>query len=162
MIKSKNYVLNALSFCLCSSMEYKHQHEVIASLNTRNTLIHSKFRYSIAKDIANYLISQFPDQIKNINIYGSTMDYNADIYSDIDLLIKTSHLDQRIVKTLKRINILLSYNYYKLISKNWRQESRLLDIHIINDDPAKQKCPSRDCLEYILVNNSIPLGLMKK
>lgn len=157
MMECEQYINNAIEYCLTSIKEYKTREDIIACLKTQNSLIHSKFRFSIAKDIASFLLTRYSSQIKDLKLYGSTAEYMAGIYSDIDLIIHVSNVNDELLKSLKLLNGFLAENYYLLIGASLDEYSYFIDIHIINDDPLEPRHPSRAYLEHIMFNEAVPL-----
>ena len=148
----KKYLKNAIDYCLATT-RYSTEQEVIEELKRKNSLIHSKLRYSIAKDIAVYLQKRFKNTLKNVALYGSTEKYNASMYSDIDLLLVVNCFDPKLEKTLKKLNKKISRDYYLLIGIDGSKESNILDFHIINEEPNIMDFSS-SYLKYILKNES--------
>lgn len=157
MIEHQKIIAKAIGYCLMSSKDYTTHEEIIACLKTQNSIVHSMFRYSIARDVANYLLSSYGCQIKELKLYGSTAEYTAGIYSDIDILIQVNRLSNDLAEALKQIDKFLCKEYYSLLSEDVDEWSYFIDTHIINDDPNEPKHPSRAYLEHILFNESVEL-----
>ncbi|MCX7708276.1 MAG: hypothetical protein N2484_00335 [Clostridia bacterium] len=150
-------IFNAIEFCLSTSKECSSFEDIVTCLRSQNTLIHSKFRYALAKDIARFFSVHFGDCVKGMNLYGSTLEYTAGMYSDIDLILHVSFLDAEILRTIKELNRFLTDSYYRLLGQISDELSYFIDVHIINDDPSEQIPPSKSYLQYILQNDSVAL-----
>jgi predicted nucleotidyltransferase len=157
MSEYPDFLQKAIHFCINSSKEYTNYEAIVACLKTQDSMIHSRFRYSIARDFALFLYNIFGDIIINFKLYGSTMEYNAGIYSDIDLIIQVKSANEKLFDTIKSINQHLSEKYYQMIEEAPSEWSYLLDTHIINNDPNEQVHPSKAYLEYIISNDSVEI-----
>ena len=151
----RNIVSEALTDCLSLSKTYNTAQDVIEDLKTQNSFVHSKFRSSIAKGIAKYMLRRFGQTIRNIRLYGSVMEFRAGKYSDIDMIVRVEKLDDELVDNLKSIDRLLSKEYFRLIGEDCGNYFYFIDIKIIDDDPGKQVHPARAYLEYIMANDSV-------
>lgn len=154
MFDYKKCITNAINFCISSSKDCSSTDDVIGLLKSNSSFIHSKFRFSIAKEIAAFLFKEYPDLVEDVKLYGSTMEYTAAKYSDIDILIQTKEPCLEIKSILKEIDSLLCREYYYLICEDGSEWTYLLDIHVM---PLKGRHPSRALLEHILANSSVPL-----
>lgn len=148
---------NAMAYCLSASRQFESIEEISICLQTQDCLVHSRFRQSVARDIASLLSAEFGSQILDIKLYGSTMEYTAGKYSDIDMLIQVTHLSHDLLVTLKELSQYLCSEYYRLIGQEADAYAYLLDIHILNTDPNAAHQPSQAYLTYIYHHNSIPL-----
>ncbi|MCX8128698.1 MAG: nucleotidyltransferase domain-containing protein [Clostridia bacterium] len=158
MINCEAFINNAIEFCLKSLKGYSDTNEIVNCLTTHNSLLHSRFRYSIARDIAKLLFSIYPDHVKAVKLYGSTMEYTAGVFSDIDIVIHVNHFSNEMHDTIKTLNLELSEKYFILIGKAPEEWSYFIDIHVINSDPSQKALSSRAYLEYILHNESIEIS----
>jgi predicted nucleotidyltransferase len=140
-----------------SSKDLSNYQDVISCLKARNTLVHSKFRYSIAKDIARLLTADFKGFVRDIKLYGSTAEYTAGIYSDIDIIIRVKSKSRNMEEMLKLLDTELCKEYFGLLSEDISEYCYLIDPKIINEDPLEPMHPSRSYLEYIFNNDSISL-----
>ena len=157
MFRYCEFIRSALDYCIDCSKDYNEHDEVIACLKTYDNMIHSKFRYSIAKDIARFLYSNYHAQIKSLRLYGSTMEYTAGKFSDIDIIIRVEFSSENLCKSLKDLDKQLCKDYYRLLSEEISEYSYFIDPHIINDDPANKALSSMAYLEYIVNNDSVEL-----
>lgn len=151
----EGYIANAVTFCLATSRDLSSFQDVVEHLKTHDSIIHSKFRYSIARDIAVYLFDTFGDMIRDLRLYGSTMEYTAGIYSDIDMIVCVQKLSDTLRDTLKQLDNRLSAMYYRLIGKDEGEWSYLLDMHILSENPGERSDPSRAYLEHIASCESV-------
>ena len=149
MCQVKNILYDSISECIESLKDCPSKSDFVLQLNEKNTHYHSKLRLFIAKLLSTYLIKKFPNLIKDIRIYGSTMEYNACTYSDIDIIIKTNHLDNLLLVELKKIDKVLSKQYCLLLNIKSSDWCYMLDAHIINENPKASVNPSKAYLEHI-------------
>lgn len=158
MLDAKKAILNAIEYCYASSNKYKTLWEIAENLKTQDSMLHSRFRYSIANDIAKHIMSSYGYVIKDIKLYGSTMEYKAGKYSDIDLIIHVEKMGEEIRDSMKRLDYLLMQEYYLLIAEETDQYGYLIDVHII-DESLYIHDNSKEYLMYILNYDSIPLAV---
>lgn len=158
MLDIKKAILNAVEYCYTSSNKDKTLSEIAENLKTQDSMLHSRFRHSIANDIAKYIMSCYGYAIKDIKLYGSTMEYKAGKYSDIDLIVRVERMGEEIRDSLKRLDYLLMHEYYLLIGEETDQYSYLIDAHII-DESLYAHDNSKEYLMYILNYDSIPLAV---
>jgi len=151
------FISNAIEFCLILSNEKKSETEIIELLKTQDNFTHSKFRYSIARDVTQYIYSNYGDMIKNIRLYGSTMDNTAGKYSDIDMVIQVEKMGYKIYENLKKLDRILVTEYFNLIDEAFDEYMYLMDIHIIDESLRSQQDPSRSYLLQILDYESIAI-----
>ncbi len=147
-------ISNAISSCLRSEKGNRSPFYIIEQLKTQNIMLHSRFRYSIASEVSAYILSNYGNLIKCIKLYGSTMEYNAGKYSDIDMLLHVRMMNDSIIQDIKDLNYRLTCQYYRLIGEVADSYTYLMDIHFINDLEEKSN-PSRAYLEHILCNESV-------
>lgn len=148
----------AIDFCIRETVGFNSADEVINALKSGNLILNSKLRQSIARNVAGYLSEKFAGRLKGARLYGSTAEYNAGVYSDIDLVFLVTELPGNFRQVIEDIDKTLSESYYRLLEKNESEWSYLLDVHVINDDPKEQRHPSRAYLEHIFLNESIEVS----
>jgi predicted nucleotidyltransferase len=157
MIGRHEFISNAIEFCLSLYNGQKTQSEIIELLKTQDNLTHSNFRYSIVRDVTRYIYLNYGNIIKNVRLYGSTMEYNAGKYSDIDMVIQVEKLGYEIYENLKRLDKLLVSDYFNLLEEDFDEYMYLIDIHIIDDNLQSQADPSKSYLLQILQNESVTI-----
>lgn len=155
MVEPNNMIPEAVDFCIRDTMGFSTSDEVIDGLKSGNLILNSKLRRSLAKGVAGYLSVKFGSRIKAVRLYGSTVEYNACVYSDIDIVVLVSELPEDFSQVISDLDKTLSCSYCRLIDKNEDEWSYLLDVHVINEDPYLQKHPSREYLEHIFRNESV-------
>lgn len=153
-----NMIPEAIDFCIRETSGFNTADEVIAALKSGNLLLNSKLRQSIARNVTGYLTEKFGSRIKGARLYGSTAEYNASIYSDIDIVFVLTELPENFRQIIADIDKTLSEFYYRLLDKNESEWSYLLDIHVINDDPYEERHPSQAYLEHIFMNGSVAVS----
>lgn len=158
MVEPKNMIPEAVDFCVRETAGYNNAVEVIDALRSGNLILNSKLRQSIARDVVLYLTEKFGSRIKGARLYGSSAEYNACIYSDIDIVFLLTELPENFRQVITDIDKTLSESYCRLLDKNKSDWSYLLDIHVINDDPCEEKHPSRAYLEHIFINESVAVN----
>lgn len=151
------FIQNALDYCIASSREYNKYDDIITCLRTHDSTLHSKFRHSIAEDIAKLLYIRYGGQIKDLKLYGSTMQYEAGMFSDIDIIIKVKYPSDDLINTLKKLDKMLCKEYYRLICEEMSEYTYFLDPHIIDENPYAEAKMSKPYLEYIFRNDSVEL-----
>jgi predicted nucleotidyltransferase len=151
------FISSAIEFCSAKSNGSRSQKEVIELLKTQDISTHSEFRYSIARDVTQYIFQNYGNVIKDVRLYGSTMEYTAGKYSDIDILIRTERQGFEIYENLKMLDKILVSEYFNLIEEDFDQYMYLLDIHIIDDNLRNQSNPSKAYLLQILQNESVAI-----
>lgn len=149
---------NAIEYCSNSSNGKKTTSDVLEELKTQDNIIHSRFRNSIARDIYKHIVCNYGSLIKEVRLFGSTMEYNAGKYSDIDIIIRVEKAGSEILENIKRLNRILTEEYYYLIQEKIDQYSYLIDPHIIDDGSFNRPDPSKAYLEYIIKNDSIAIS----
>ena len=155
MIDLEKTVINALAFCIEGTSEFRTQADVIAGLNRGNYTVNSRLRRYIARDVAGYLSEKYGSRIKASRLYGSTADYTACTFSDIDMIVLVTDLPADFSKTIAEMDQILSDAYYSLLGKDAGDRSYLLDLHVINEDPDVRIQPSKAYLEHILLYESV-------
>ena len=158
MVELNNMIPEAVDFCIRETAGFNTADEVINALKSGNLLLNSKLRQSIARDVTGYLLEKFGRRIKGARLYGSTAEYNACVYSDIDIVFLLTELPENFRQVIADIDKILSESYYRLLDKNESEWSYLLDVHVINDDPYEQRHPSRAYLEHIFMNESVAVS----
>ena len=149
MCRVENILYDSVSKCIESLKDCSSKSYFVLQLNAQNTQYHSKLRLFIVKLLSTHLLKKFPNLIKDIRIYGSTMEYNACTYSDIDIIIKTNRLNSLLLVELKKIDKSLSEQYCLLLNIKASDWCYMLDAHIINDSPKSPVNPSNAYLEHI-------------
>lgn len=157
MVGTHEFITNAIQFCIADSTGCKTQKDVIELLKTQDSLTHSKFRYSIAKDVTQFVFSNYGNIIKNTRLYGSTMEYTASKFSDIDMIIHVENSGMEIFNSLKKLDKILVSEYYNLIGEDVDQYTYLLDIHIVDEYMRNKIDPSKSYLLQILQNESVAI-----
>ena len=158
MVELNNMIPGAIDFCIRETTGFSTADEVINALKSGNLLLNSKLRQSIARDVAGYLSEKFGSRIKGARLYGSTAEYNACVYSDIDIVFLLTELPENFRQVIADMDKILSESYYRLLEKNESDWSYLLDIHVINEDPYVQRHPSMAYLEHIFMNGSVAVN----
>ncbi|MDP4092613.1 MAG: hypothetical protein Q8920_04560 [Bacillota bacterium] len=153
MLDIKKLLTDAVDFCSSANRTDLISENKSGLLKSQDRIVHSKFRYSIARDIASYIILNYGYIVKNIKLYGSTMEYNAGKYSDIDLIIHVESMGREIREDIKSIDKLLVEGYYSMIEENDSPEY-LMDVQIIDDGDSNIN-PSAAYLKYIMMNDSV-------
>lgn len=126
-------------------------------LKSNDTSIHSRFRNSVACDLARYILNTYGILVKSVKLYGSTMEYNAGKYSDIDIVIHVDGQGKKILEDVKRLDRLLTEEYYSLIDEIPDIYSYLIDAHIIDESSKNQRDTSFEYLNHILAYESVTL-----
>jgi predicted nucleotidyltransferase len=156
MLDIKRTISNAIEYCYVYSKKEKTLAEIAESLKSQDCMLHSRFRYSIAIDIAKYVIGCYGYAIKDIKLYGSTMEFNAGKYSDIDLIIHVETMGEEIQKDMKILDHLITQEYYLLIGEKTDQNVYMIDIHII-DESLYTHNSSKAYLIHILNTSSVQI-----
>ncbi|MFW0861030.1 MAG: hypothetical protein AAGT88_02840 [Dethiobacter sp.] len=100
--------------------------------------VHSRLRYALAKGIADYLGS-IAENLDSVYVYGSTMNDNARLCSDIDLLVKVKSKSGGTEKALKILDSCLLIDYRILMADEQVKMSYMLDVHMIDEEDVLQK-----------------------
>ena len=151
-------ISNAIEYCCNSSYHCKNASDIVERLKTQDNIVHSRFRNSIASDINNYIVHNYGNVIKDIRLFGSTMEYQAGKYSDIDIIVHVENFGGEILESIKRLDLLLTNEYYGLIQEAIDQYSYLIDPHIIDDNLKSQPDPSKAYLMHIIKNDSMAIS----
>lgn len=153
--EKEDYMLNVKAM-LADAVSH-HSGGMITALKEQDTILHSRFRYFIAEKVSKYLLESFGSIIMDIRLYGSTMEYNAGKYSDIDLIIVAEKMGEEIKASLKELDRLITAEYYHMIGEEADQYSYILDGHII-DESYQEHDSSKSYLISIFNNDSVSLA----
>ncbi len=91
---------------------------------------HSSFRYSLAKELGEYL-GGLGASFHALYIYGSAMRDTASLCSDIDLLAVVERRRDEVGRLLLRVDLALSTCYRELL-QGASAPASLLDIHVVD------------------------------
>jgi predicted nucleotidyltransferase len=158
MVDAENMICKAVDYCIREAPGFSTADEVIRGLNSGNLLLNSKLRQSIARDVAGYLSERFGGRIKAARLYGSAAEYNAGVFSDIDLVFLVTELPESFRQVVADMDKILSGSYCRLLGRDEGEWSYLLDVHVINEDPLEKRHPSRAYLENIFMNESVAVN----
>lgn len=151
-----NILTKALERCSTGSRDSGGVEEIVAGLKRRNRHMHSSLRQAVAGELADILTQSFGSKIKAIHLYGSTIEFNADLYSDVDIVIIASEASEEIRSFIKEADEHIREEYFLMLSLPGNSSSYLIDAHII-DESKKTPDPSRAYLLSILEQDSVPL-----
>ena len=118
----------AVSFC-ADRLHVDVERAVIA-LRNGEASTHSTLRYRIAKDIAGYL-GRLECGVCGVYLYGSAMNGDAQIASDIDLIVVVHRKLDQAYALLQKLDLALVTSYQALLGPI-RGPARLLDVQFVD------------------------------
>jgi predicted nucleotidyltransferase len=105
--------------------------EVLRRLRAGDPDMHSRFRYALAKELAEYL-ARLEAGFCGIYLYGSAMGEAASQYSDIDVIVVVESRHDETMRVLARLDLSLVTQYRCLVGTRTRPSS-LLDARVIEE-----------------------------
>ena len=130
-------VLFDRALMFCAKRRHTSADQVIQTLREGNPEAHSTFRYAVAKGLANYL-GNLGCEFHALYLYGSTMNGNAGIASDIDLIIVVPHKLDQVFSLLQRLDLALVVSYQALLGVAYGPTS-LLNVHLVTTEEKQER-----------------------
>lgn len=127
-LESEVLLNRAVAFC-ANRLHVSVEQAVIA-LRNGEAPTHSTFRYKIAKGIAGYL-GRLECGVCAVYLYGSAMNGDAQIASDIDLIVVVHRKLDQAYALLQRLDLALVTSYQGLLGPI-RGPARLLDVQFVD------------------------------
>ncbi len=125
----------ALMFC--ADRMHRSADQVIQALQEGEPEVHSTFRYAIANGLGAYLGNLGCD-FRAFYLYGSAMNGNAGIASDIDLIIVIEHKLDQVCRLLQRLDLALVTSYRSLLGLVSGPVG-LLDVHLVDVEEREMR-----------------------
>jgi predicted nucleotidyltransferase len=127
-VKAERFFDRAIAFCANRSKEDEAQ--IYEALKEQDPVVHSTFRYAIAKGLAIYL-GELNGGVRGVYLYGSAMQGEAHPFSDIDLIVLVGQKRDRIMALLRGVDLALVTVYRTLLNTSDTPWS-LLDVHLVD------------------------------
>ncbi|MDW7649916.1 MAG: nucleotidyltransferase domain-containing protein [Bacillota bacterium] len=122
----------------CCQKEHMTEETFFRNLQAGDEATHSRLRYALAKGISGYLGS-FDDNLQSVYVYGSTMDDNAGLSSDIDLIIQVKCKNGETKRALEILDSYLLISYRILLGNDEYRMNCMLDVHIVDEQDIKER-----------------------
>ena len=119
----------------CASKLGQNVVQLRAQLGNGSPAAHSTLRYVIAKKVARYL-GKLQCGIRGVYLYGSTMNDEAGLGSDIDLLVLVERKRDQARILLLQLDLALLTSYRTLIGEGY-SPATLLDVHFVDGEEEK-------------------------
>lgn len=126
---------DALQFCC--RVHSVSPDEALHCLESGHRKFHSSFRYGLAKGLSTYLGS-LGCVVQEVYVYGSTMDGEAHLASDIDVLLVVRKGRDELKRLLGLLDISLASWYRQLIGLKMNPAS-LLDVHLLEGSEIAER-----------------------
>lgn len=134
-MKASSLIKEALRFC---REKANGRASCILGLRQGDEWTHSTFRYGLARQISNRLLSNY-NEIKAIYLFGSTLEDRANSMSDVDMLLITRKKHGFPLSFLKKLKLEILQEYKKLVGNGTSGLRDLLDINIVDEESFRQK-----------------------
>ena len=103
---------------------------ILHRLEDGDRVMHSTFRYGIAKGLSLYLAG-LGCGFHEVYVYGSSVNESSNPCSDIDVIVVVERRRDEIGYLLKRLDLSITSHYRRLLGLS-RHPASLLDIHVID------------------------------
>ena len=120
----------------CADRMYATPNRVLRRLQLGEPEPHSTLRYAVAKGIGEYL-KDLGCGFRAVYLYGSAMNGDAGICSDIDLIVVVEHKLDQVSNLLQRLDLALVVSYRTLL-RSARGPTALLDVHIVDVEQERR------------------------
>lgn len=127
-LESEELLNCAMAFC--ADRLHVDVEQAVIALRNGEALTHSTLRYGIAKSIAGYL-GGLECGVCGVYLYGSAMNGDAHIASDIDLIIIVHRKLDQAYALLQRLDLALVTSYQGLLGPI-HGPARLLDVQFVD------------------------------
>lgn len=121
----------------CANRLHMTEIRVVQTLQRGEPEVHSTLRYAVAKGVGDYL-RELGCGFRAVYLYGSAMNGNAGIASDIDLIIIVEHKLDQVCNLLQRLDLALVTSYRMLLGFAYGPAS-LLDVHIVDVEEERKR-----------------------
>jgi predicted nucleotidyltransferase len=135
-IPAEKFVEEALGSC--RSKANGKASGIMDHLHSGDAWAHSALRYCLARRISAYLRATCPE-VKAVYIFGSTMDENAGITSDIDLLVVVKNRNRRLMRRITELKTAVLGAYKGLIGNGTSALGEILDISILEEKESAER-----------------------
>ena len=127
-----------LAVRFCARRLGKSEAEVLRDLEGGESEAHSTLRYSIAKGLTEHL-ARLGRAIQGVYLYGSAMNGDAHVASDIDLIVIVAQRFDEASALLRRLDLALVAACRERLGTEGVPRS-LLDVHLVDvDDEADRR-----------------------
>jgi len=130
-------VLLDRALMFCADRMHRSVDQVIQAAREGETEVHSTLRYAVAKGLGTYLGSLGCD-FRAFYLYGSAMNGDAGIASDIDLIIVVKHKLDQVSRLLQRLDLALTTSYKSLLGLT-PGPGKLLDVHLVDIEEREMR-----------------------
>ncbi len=130
-------VLLDRALVFCADRMHRSGDQVVQALREGEAEVHSTFRYAVAKGLGAYLGNLGCD-FRAFYLYGSAMNGEAGIASDIDLIIVVEHKLDQVRRLLQRLDLALVTSYRSLLGLTSGPVT-LLDVHLVDVEERKMR-----------------------
>jgi len=103
---------------------------ILHRLDNGDRVMHSTFRYGIAKSLSSYLAS-LGCGFCEVYVYGSAVNESSNTCSDIDVIVVVERRRDEIEYLLRRLDLSITSHYRQLLGLG-QQPASLLDIQVID------------------------------
>lgn len=129
-------VLLNRAVAFCATRLHLDMEQTVVALRNGEALAHSTLRYWIAKGIAGYL-GGLECGVCGVYLYGSAMNGNAQIGSDIDLIVVVHRKLDQAYALLQKLDLALVTAYRGLLGPI-RGPARLLDVQFADVEEQRK------------------------
>lgn len=142
----------------CCQKEHTTEETFFRNLQAGDEATHSRLRYALAKGIAGYLGS-FDDNLQSVYVYGSTMDDNAGLSSDIDLIIRVKTKNSETKRALEILDSYLLISYRILLDNDEYRMNCMLDVHLVDEGEVQHRI---DYSSIISSHHTVPVKVWSR
>jgi len=129
-------ILLNCAVAFCADRLHVDVERAVIALRNGEALAHSTLRYRIAKGIAGYL-GRLECGICGVYLYGSAMNGDAHIASDIDLIVVVHRKLDQAYTLLQRLDIALVTSYQALLGPI-HGPATLLDVQFVDVEEQRE------------------------
>jgi len=121
----------------CCMRERNSRTKVIECLQKGYSTVHSNLRYALAQKLCHLLDNE--NNLHAVYLHGSTVEDNASIASDIDLILHVKEKENKLPARLEKLNKDLLHLYRNLVGEKAVKISRLLDYQVVDDREVRER-----------------------
>lgn len=133
----ENLFAQALDFC--SQKSRKTTQEIVSLLRQGDLWTNSTLRYALAKYLCENCLPIHTDSvIKAVYIYGSSLNDEAHLNSDIDLVILVVGNKKQALEFLRVLDYDILTYYKSLVGEQAKDMRSILDVHLVNDEEVRE------------------------